>query len=401
MGLGGEPLLSTELRAFPSGSLSGLEHAATECLNLAIDRVSHEGSSVPSGLVGGLSGIGWIVQHVNGLFRDVLGAEVADVDDLLDDLDRVLLNRLGEPAWREGYDLIGGLVGIGTYLLERLPARHAPRGLERIVLILKATALRDADGIYWYTPPPQVNNHLKGYYNLGVAHGIPGIAYLLAQAVHVGIESDTAGRLLEGTVAWLQAQDRSLHHVQRFGCWIVPGGGQLDSRLGWCYGDLGIGASLHEVARTVGRKDWQAFAGDLVGGTFAWPEEKNLIFDAGLCHGAIGVAHIHNRMWQATDDERYRQEANRWYRRGLELRRPGCGPGGFYSSRPDKDQPYSEDRSLISGSIGAALGLISAVYPVEPQWDRMLLLSSRFTRRQDAGVPESQCPPCPLQQRAR
>jgi hypothetical protein len=40
--------------------------------------------------------------------------------------------------------------------------------------------------------------------------------------------------------------------------------------------------------------------------------------------------------------------------------------------------------AFLDGAIGVALALLSAVAPIEPAWDRMLLLSSRNEADQSA-----------------
>ena len=45
--------------------------------------------------------------------------------------------------------------------------------------------------------------------------------------------------------------------------------------------------------------------------------------DAGLCHGAAGLAHLYNRMFQASRDERFAAAARCWFQRTLELRQSG------------------------------------------------------------------------------
>ncbi len=53
--------------------------------------------------------------------------------------------------------------------------------------------------------------------------------------------------------------------------------------------------------------------------------------DAGLCHGAAGVAHIYNRFWQWTGDDLFGAAARRWFAEVLAMRRPDSGIAGFRS----------------------------------------------------------------------
>ena len=99
--------------------------------------------------------------------------------------------------------------------------------------------------------------------------------------------------------------------------------------------------------------------------------------DAGLCHGAAGLAHLFNRMHQATGDLQLADAARDWFRRTLAMRHPGRGIGGFESWRPDKARSgtWTPDPDFLTGSVGIALALLAATAQVEPTWDAVLLAS--------------------------
>ena len=204
---------------------------------------------------------------------------------------------------------------------------------------------------------------------------MPGVIKLLSEAVAAGIKWPGLEERLSDSVRWLLARERPPHADSRYGSWFVPGSEPGDSRLGWCYGDLGIAAVLFGVGRQTGRSDWQAAGKDLLLRCTEWPQEKQGVNDAPLCHGAIGAAHIFNRAYQATHNESFREAANHWFERGLAFRRPGEGVGGFFAYTPEKNPVLTADFSLLSGGVGVGLALLSAMYPIEPQWDRLLLLS--------------------------
>ena len=105
--------------------------------------------------------------------------------------------------------------------------------------------------------------------------------------------------------------------------------------------------------------------------------EKTQVTDAGLCHGAAGLGHLFNRLYQATDDETLAEAARFWFRYTLELRRPGEGVAGFPSWRSNRDggMSWQADAGFLTGASGVALALLGAVTTLEPSWDRVLLSS--------------------------
>src|SRR5262249_33503999 len=100
-----------------------------------------------------------------------------------------------------------------------------------------------------------------------------------------------------------------------------------------------------------------------------------------------GLAHIFNRFYQATRDERFADASRVWFDRVIgEQRRSGEGVAGFLSYQPGpadapKTDPWVADPGILTGAAGIGLALISALGEVEPKWDRMLLVSLPVARR--------------------
>lgn len=356
------------------------QERTAEYLNQAIDRVSAANNNYV-GLFGGLAGVGWTIEHVSRLLTGDVEPD-ALLEDPISDIDDALIRRLRQTSWEDVYDLIGGLVGIGVYFVERLPRPAALEGLGLVVRHLDALAEESWGGLAWHTPPHHIWSEQRdtfpdGYYNLGVAHGIPGILQLLAEAIRHGVESTVASRLLDGGVKWLAGRERPPDALSRYSCWFVPGREPDDSRLAWCYGDLGIAAVWLHAGRAVGRSDWVTAALKLLDRALEWPVERDRIIDTPLCHGACGVAHVCNRVYHTTGHDRYRIAANKWYTRALQMRVPGEGIAGFPAWRLDKTPHLHPDPSFLAGAIGVVLALSAATCPVEPNWDRLLLISGR------------------------
>jgi hypothetical protein len=183
--------------------------------------------------------------------------------------------------------------------------------------------------------------------------------------------------LLDGAVAWLLAQKLPNSPGCSFPAWVGPGIAPTATRSAWCYGDPGIAATLLYAARCVGEPAWEQEAIEIARAATKRPAEQTGVVDAGLCHGAAGLGHIYNRMFQATGNT-FLQDASRfWFERLLAMRRPGRGIAGFSTRMPDGKggQTWLDDPGILSGAAGVALALLAATTPIEPAWDRMLLLS--------------------------
>jgi hypothetical protein len=365
-------------RAAGSGSA---RHA--ELADLYLDEAMRSVALQPmsASLFGGFTGVAWISQHLERLGDRKTEPRAAGAD-AHEEVDSALQEILAQSPWPGPFDLVSGLVGIGVYALERIPRPAAVNCLAAVVDHLHASAVVDGDGLTWHTrpellPPSQREEEPLGYFNLGVAHGVPGVVSLLADACQVGPCRARARPLLEGAVRWLLAQPRAGQAGSRFGRWVSPGAGFRPSRLAWCYGDAGVAATLLYAARTAGEPGWERAALEIASHAAEVPAAATGVEEPSLCHGALGLAHLYNRIYQASAQELFAEAARHWYRLGLDLRRPGEGIAGFCAwgveASPASSLPG--DLTLLTGAAGVGLALLAAITELAPDWDRLLRVS--------------------------
>jgi lantibiotic modifying enzyme len=352
----------------------GQGHEATteRFLGEAITAASQ--APLQASLYTGLAGVGWAAEHLRQQLPQT-------AEEITEEVEEALREHLDTPRWTGDYDLIFGLVGLGVSALERLPAPAAVSILESVIDHLAATAERRPEGTTWWTNPawlPAENQQRspRGYYNLGLAHGVPGVIALLGAACAAGVSVTTARPLLDEAVRWLLAQQGP--DGVGFGGWVEPEGPRPGpTRLAWCYGDPGIAAALLWAARCVNEPAWEREALAIALRAAARPPDQAGVRDAGLCHGAAGLGHLFNRLYQATGEPRLAEAARFWFRRTLELRQPDRGIAGFAAFMPERDgeEWWVDEPGLLTGAAGIALALLAACTPVEPAWDRVLLVS--------------------------
>jgi hypothetical protein len=330
----------------------------------------------PPGLLGGAAGVGFAVAHL---------ASGDDAELVCARIDELLLTQLS--AWQGDHDFVSGAAGIGVYALER---GGAGRALATAVIdCLARLSRRRFGGLAWHTapttlPPWQLAVAPDGYWNYGVAHGTPGVIGVLARFVDAGIEG--ARELLAGAVTFLLAAEPK-NDAGRYPGWRAgradgtPSGhdetGLRRSRLAWCYGDLGASIALYAAATAMNDASWrdEALAMARACATRTNPDAN--VFDAGLCHGAMGVAHLFNRLSQATGDATFETTALRWLEHGLALRNDQPYAGFPKILIDEGVSRWEPDATLLAGAIGVALTLCSMITDHEPSWDRILLADVR------------------------
>jgi len=285
------------------------------------------------GLFGGLAGVAFVLAQlgceVDGSVDDGLGAMVESMSR---------------------HDLVFGVAGVGVYALERMPATASL--LERVIAWLEAHATRATPGRFLFSAPDALGAATReqfpqGAIDLGVAHGQGGVIAVAGAAAAWGVAGARA--LYEDLVAyvWSQASDRAPFFRSMVG--------SSAGRAAWCYGDPGVAAALFAAANAAGDHDTRRRALD-VARAAARRVALDDVAEAHFCHGAIGLAHVWNRLAQAAADDELAAAARAWYDRALRLPVPG-------------------ELGLLEGQLGVALALCSATSDREPTWDRALAVS--------------------------
>lgn len=329
-------------------------------------------------LFGGWFGTGWVVEHV---------ARLAGIEADAGELCTAARSVIAHGAWRGHYGLATGLIGAGVYARE---CGEAGRGaLVDTLGELAELAEYHPDAVAWYTPAEQLAElpivlemAPDGCYDLSLAHGIPGAIAFLAHATRAGLYTRP---LLGPAVRWLLAHALPPGAASTFSRWWFPGPGVKFARNAWCIGDPGVATALLLASEALGDATLRAHA-IAVGqraAARAVDDPTGRVVDAGLCHGAAGLAHVFNRLYQRTGDLAFAEASRRWLARVLAMRgiQASAGAGRFAGFRalitPRWDAPpeLRDEPGLLAGAAGIGLALLAAISDVEPSWDRLLLLS--------------------------
>jgi len=199
---------------------------------------------------------------------------------------------------------------------------------------------------------------------------------LLALIARAGVAERRARELAAGGARWLLANVLPEARGAHFPWCIAPGIPTGFSRSAWCYGDPGVVLCLLVAARALADQGLERAALEIAREAAQRPAEHTGVIDAGVCHGAAGLGHIYNRLYQATREPLFKEAAASWFARTLEMRRPGEGVAGYISwnQLPGQEEPgWVADGTLLTGAAGIALSLLAACHPFTPGWDGMLM----------------------------
>ena len=339
----------------------------------------------------GFSGIAWAAGHLRGMLFDDDDDDEEEDDD--DPIGQSVLQLLSRPELfkRGDFDLIGGLCGYGVYAFDALPRPSARRSLEELAQRLAEIGEPVGEsGFSWWSPPDHIpewelEHSPNGKFNLGVSHGVAGVLAVLGLCAGTEAMSGEQRSMLDRAVNWLLEQKQegkswSFPHA------VIDGKPSRRERMAWCYGDPGIAAALFATARHCRNERWEAAALDVARTAARRPMDDSGIKDAGICHGASGLAHLFNRMHQASGDPLLAEAAEAWYRYAIDLQQPGSGIGGYEFYVNMEWFPITR---FLDGAAGVGLALLGGVTSLEPSWDRFLAVSVPLEPRSPESIATS------------
>ncbi len=319
---------------------------------------------------GGLAGIGVVMEILNN--ADLVDS---DTNELLCGLDEYLYKRMIHDIKEGDYDFLHGAVGLAFYFLKRLSGENSGKYLEEFLEELDKIAIKDEQGIRWISELDK-EKRAKGF-NLSLSHGLASIIAFLSKLYSINIAKEKVFELLKGAVKYLlnQQQDVSKYD-SNFPSWICETEPSKYSRMAWCYGDLGIGIALWLAGNNTNNEAWKAKAVEvLLQTTKRRSVEETGVVDAGLCHGAAGIAHIYNRMYNYTNIKDFKESAIYWFNKTIEMAFHKDTLSGYKVHRVEKHGGPYENFAFLEGIAGIGLAFISAISDTEPAWDEVLLLS--------------------------
>jgi hypothetical protein len=297
----------------------------------------------------------------------------------LDDIDGAVFDML-DSGGGDLFDVISGLAGVGIYLLERPGGADVVRARRQVVEKLRELSVPMSAGVCWRMPVfERASSFLQRFpdaaFDTAFAHGSAGVISFLSEAYRADGSRDT-GDLLAEAVGWLLKQRQPKGAGANFPDFVSSSDRAIVgmTRTAWCYGDPGIALALWNAGTAAGKETWRDIAIDVLCDVAERSVADCGVIDGCLCHGAAGLGHLLNRMYQRTGHPKMALGARRWLgvARGMAARIDE--PEGFlFWRRPLNGQrsAWGPDRSLLNGAGGVALALAAAISEEAPDWDRM------------------------------
>lgn len=311
----------------------------------------------------GVSGICWCINHlITHKFIDKENLEIIELFDL----------HLGRNALNDSsvayYDYLHGSCGTFLYLLKRIKNLNIKQYEIEFVNNLNYSKTTIENSCYW-------ESKIGNAKNISISHGVASICIFLTKAYELNLNKVKAKELAIQSINFILNQENlpTGDLISKYPSFYHVDSGlstNNNSRLGWCYGDLGIAFALWHYSQVFHDKMIEHKAID----TMLFNAQRrnlntNAVIDASLCHGTSGIALIFYRMYLHTHIELFLDTAQYWLDQTLIMSKHFDGIVGYKSNNKNNSI------DLLNGISGIGLVLLTLLTGDNTRWDECLLLS--------------------------
>lgn len=354
--------------------------ASQDSFNLGLELIEKNIDSINQGYFmptycSGIAGYGWLMNYL-------AKHEYIEVytPDLFDQTDEALYQVMVANMKEYNYDFLHGAIGYAFHFLQQFENstdEDAKGKYEKYILdflfYLKSYAVQSVEGYKWKSYVNQENQELE--FNISLSHGIPSIINFLTRLYPYLCFRRETEEMLHQAVNYIQSfKGKEKNSISLFPNRVTKEGEiSWNSRLGWCYGDLGIAVSLWNYAKVTGDVSLKNEVIAIVQeGAKRRTAEETLVFDAGVCHGSFGNAQLFNYFYNETSIPAFFDAAVFWINEGMSRQTDPKEYAGFM--RLEYPDQWVGDLTLLGGISGIGLSILSHITR-DNSWDKCLFLS--------------------------
>ncbi|WP_312364615.1 lanthionine synthetase C family protein [Sphingobacterium sp.] len=316
----------------------------------------------------GLAGTGWLAMYMKDKGAWESSLEMREMDELIFEFYR-------ESIEKGFHDFLHGASGALLYMLKRKSKSSQIKSNEMINSLLDIAYAED-DLFFWNDYDLEKNLVKKSFLNYGLSHGTPAILSILSKAKTVNYEKvDHLKDLVQLGVNTLLKYKNDEGSMSRY-----PYNVNIDepsnqfTRLGWCYGDLGVAQALWNTASFLKDHKTLSTAYDIVIASTNRTFKDSVVQDGGICHGASGISHIYHRFYKRTKNMELLKASDYWMDVALEMIEPRENLITGHT-KYTHTEGYVNSFGLLDGISGVGLTILDRLSDKKLNWDECLLIS--------------------------
>ncbi|WP_207512788.1 lanthionine synthetase LanC family protein [Longitalea luteola] len=350
---------------------------ALELIEQLVNDLSTPGSTLNSyQYSGGLAGLGAVLQ-----FLVDEKAIDADMDDDFQVIDESIFEHALDQINKGYVEYMHGGAGALLYFNMRNPNEIITHYKEQLVTAILNQVKEDPLGIR--IPRGQYVWTKNDDYDLSLSHGLCGVMLILLSVLEKG-GIKNAGQInsyLQAATTFMVNLKREIKNetgnysffpsylpvkstideINRLAHWP-------DSRLAWCYGDLGWVIYFYRFGEYTNNEELLKLAEATgIATTYRKTLEETYSSTSHFCHGHSGLAAVYKHLYMISRRPEYKAACDYWLHNTI------CAlndelPTGFY-------KPKNLETSLLEGLAGVNLVLSSFLTDRDLKWQKFMLLS--------------------------
>jgi lantibiotic biosynthesis protein len=322
------------------------------------------------------------ISFCSGAAGNIWLLEYFKKENIIDDLFIDIKSNINENfnAWAQAfidiknYDFLHGLIGLlyaGNYcevFNKNAVVQFTNKMLQDLQLAGNTHYFRD-----WNNDIEKEKSSAEKI-NLGLAHGLPSAIIAL---VNLSQLDNRYATIATSIANFIYENKREIEGISLYSDALLDKKQKTyNSRLAWCYGDLGIALSFWQLGKKLNTKKFKDEAIRIMKHSASRRDVKeNAVNDCGLCHGSAGIAHIYRRFWWETQEPLFKETADFWTAKTIEMAIHENGLAGYTIYRATKDREETINCGLLEGIAGIGLSLLAALQEEPSNWDQCLMMS--------------------------
>jgi lantibiotic biosynthesis protein len=310
----------------------------------------------------GIAGYGWVLLKIKDEHIEI-------DDDYFTAIDLILIEALDNDSINDYYDFLHGAMGIALYFIEKYNFKKE-KNIELLLIKFTNELLNKINSQTELLFSNYSENTEKKLLYFGLAHGISGylnfIIYLKKTLQNLVPDIDQSLISIINFIKKFKSYDNE--SKQFYPAQVdIENNNIINSRLGWCQGDLGMGNAIYNTGIYLNNAEIIAEGVELINNTKKISFINSKVKDFAICHGSSGIILQYYLDYKKTAQNNS-LIIDTWYK---ELKDQTNNFVDFKSFFIDE---YVNETNVLNGSAGFALVILSIENQIELDWINCLNL---------------------------
>ncbi len=334
-----------------------------------IEYINDETNETTDTFSNGYTGFAWVLSKI----KTELGMD--ELEEILSDFDALAITAIQSYTVNENFDYLHGGFGILLYLIDRNIISQSLTEVEAFVHAFEKALIKDENGARLQSPDYILSTEevSKFNINLGMAHGSSAyIAILSKLSIHPYFSLKLMNTINDLKKYLLFCK------LEKHDSYLYPSAISEEvtkpSRLSWCYGDLSAVIAFDWLNKTI---DYSSDSSTEINAILDFSAERKTSEQTGylpdpcLCHGAAGNALIFKSIAEKYGNQNGIEASLFWKEKIYDF----CKEHKPLKFIIEDGGRYEENYSLLEGSTGVIMAVLTLEGRIEDSWKDVLLLS--------------------------